>query len=101
MKMFRNKCDQMVRLFFIICPYATMKISQIMSQICQSRFQHFAKLETNSQIFAKYFKLLPKWQNFAKSGHTGSSLELVKVNSNFHFCHFSKLFEMCAFPENK
>ena len=31
------QCDQMVRLFFNILPFATMKISPITSQICRSR----------------------------------------------------------------
>ena len=31
------QCDQMVKLFFKSWPFATMKISPIMSQICQSR----------------------------------------------------------------
>ena len=35
---FRNKqCDQIVRLFFNIWPFASMKISPIMSQICPKR----------------------------------------------------------------
>ena len=35
--MVNNQCDQMVRLFFNIWPFATMKISPIRSQFCQSR----------------------------------------------------------------
>ena len=31
------QCDQMVRLYFNIWTFATMKTSPIMSQICQSR----------------------------------------------------------------
>ena len=33
-----DQCDQMIRLFFNIWPFATTKISQEMIQICQSRF---------------------------------------------------------------
>ena len=32
-----NQCDQMVRLIFNIWPFANMKISSIMAQICQSQ----------------------------------------------------------------
>ena len=32
-----TQCDQLVSLFFNIWPFATMKISPIISQICQSR----------------------------------------------------------------
>ena len=35
-----------------------------------------AKYEIDPVKFPKSFKVMPKWQNFAKSGHTGS---LVRV----------------------
>ena len=34
--LYQGQCDQMVRLFFHNWPSAAMKISPIMSQICQS-----------------------------------------------------------------
>ena len=57
------QCDQMVRLFFNFWPFTTMKISPIMSQIYQSNLSilPYKKLTV---------KNLPKWRNFAKSGHT-------------------------------
>ena len=35
-KVLANQCDQMVRLFFNIWPFAAMKISPIISQMCKS-----------------------------------------------------------------
>ena len=66
-----KQCDQMVRLFFNIWPFATMKISPIMSQICQSKLSILPNKKVTFKNLPKTCKLLPKWRNFAKSGHTG------------------------------
>ena len=66
-----GQCDQMVRLFFSIWPFATMKISPIRSQICQSRLSILLYKKYKVKNWPNTCKLLPKWQNFAKSGHTG------------------------------
>ena len=63
-------CDQTVRFFFNIWPLETMKISPIMSQICQRRLSIWANKKYTVENLPKTCKLLPKWQNFAKSGHT-------------------------------
>ena len=57
-KKINRRCDQMVRLFFNIWPFETMKISPIMSQIYQSRLSIFP----NKKFTVKNF---PKWLNFA------------------------------------
>ena len=62
-----RQCDQMDRLFFNIWPFATMKISPKMSQIYQSRLSILPNKK-------KTAKNLPKWQNCALSGHTGSTV---------------------------
>ena len=56
-----KQCDQMIRLFFNIWPFTTMKISPTMSYIWQSRLS----------ILPKTCKL------FAKSGHTGLKPHLL------------------------
>ena len=65
-----NQCDQIVGLFFSIWPFATMKISPIMSQIRQSQLSILPNKKWTIKNLPKTGKLLPKWQNFAKSGHT-------------------------------
>ena len=45
----------------------------------------------NPQEFPNYYKILPKWRSFAKSGHTDSALELFKnfiLNFNDALDHF-------------
>ena len=49
-----------------------MKISPIMSQICQSRLIILPNKKYTVKNLPKTCKLLPTWQNFAKSGHTAS-----------------------------
>ena len=59
------------RLSFNIWPFGTLKISPTVSQICQST--------TNDKYTVKFLpktcKLLPKWWNFAKFGHTDATLK--------------------------
>ena len=76
-----GQCDQMVRLFFIFLPFPAMKISPIKPLICKSMFS----------ILPKTWKLLPKWQNFAKSGHTDHGLSVQvswRVLENFPLPRF-------------
>ena len=66
----QEQCDQMVRLFFNIWPFAIVKISPIMSQICQSQLSILPNMKWTVKNLPKTGKLLPKWRNIAKSGHT-------------------------------
>ena len=43
-----------------------------MSQICQNRFSILPNKKKTAKNLPKTCKLLPKWRNFAKSGHTVS-----------------------------
>ena len=47
-----------------------MKISPVMSQICQSQLSILPNKKWTVKNSPKTGKLLPKWRNFAKSGHT-------------------------------
>ena len=77
------QCDQMVRLFYNIWPFAPMKISPTMSQICQSRLSILPnKKKTVKNLLNK---LLPKWRNFVKSGHTDAVLQASSLLSVFVF----------------
>ena len=65
----------MTRLFFIIWLFTTMKICQyhntfakISSKFCRLLKEHFQT--------AKVFINVPKWRNFAKSGHTAICLPI-------------------------
>ena len=73
-----EQCDQMVPLLFNIWTSATMKISLIMYQICQIR-NKLSKFCQRIQFF------LPKWRNFAKSGHTVSELDISRKKLDL-FC---------------
>ena len=42
----------------------------MVKQFLPQQDQNFAKYNINNQIFAQYFKIVPKWRNFAKSDHT-------------------------------
>ena len=90
------KCDPMVRIFLTIWPFATLKISPTVSQICQVGSAFCQIRKKLSKISPKTCKLLPEWRNFAKSGHTANILEWLngitinvcnltkKVSSTFH-----------------
>ena len=65
------QCDQMVRLFLITWLFATLQISPIMSQICQSRPSIMSDEKKTDKNLPKTCKLSPKRRNFAKSGHIG------------------------------
>ena len=81
----------MVILFFKIWPFATMKISPIMPQICQSRLTVLPSKILSIKNLPKTRKLLPKWQNFAKSGHTGRDDKKSNYGENeINFCLFCK-----------
>ena len=54
-----GQCDQMTKLFFNICSFTAMKMSPMAFKIYESSF-----------------KILPKWQTFPKSGHSGRELNL-------------------------
>ena len=66
-----GQSDQMVRIFYNIWPLAIMIISPIMSHICQSRLSILPNRKQTVKNLPRTCKLLPKWRNFAKSGHTG------------------------------
>ena len=62
--------------FSIFWPFAMMKISPIMSQICHSRLSILRN--------KKYtIKNLPKWRNFAKSGHLAATFRCSRGKRNF------------------
>ena len=68
------QCDQIVRLFFNIWPFGTMKISPIISQICQSSLSTLPNKK-------KPVKILTTWWYFAKSGHTACYLPAYLVHA--------------------
>ena len=61
---------QTIRKFFNIWPFAAVKIVPILSQICQSKLSILPNKKQTFKILPKTCNPLPKWRNFAKSGHT-------------------------------
>ena len=56
-----------------------MKLSPIAYIILPSRFKILTKTKYALQKLPKYFKILQKWRNFAKSGHTTYQLPLARI----------------------
>ena len=60
-----------------------MKLSPIAYIILPSRFKILTKTKYALQKLPKYFKILQKWRNFAKSGHTTYQLPLARIRDLF------------------
>ena len=58
------KCDQMVRLFFNIWPFVTLKMCCHSLEKFPWYVQNVAKCVTNSKKCPRKFKILAKWRNF-------------------------------------
>ena len=71
-----GRCDQMVRIFFNIWPFATMKIRPIMSQISQSMRSILPKTSA-------------KMAKFCQIGHTGLGARLMQQNYQLYHTWFS------------
>ena len=80
-----RQCDQIVRLFLNIWPFATITISLIMSQICQSRLSILPNKKLTVKYFLETCKLLQKWRNFASSGHTDQRWNLIIGVKDMHW----------------
>ena len=61
------QCDQLVRLFFNIWPFAIMKIGPIMSQISQSQLRN------------KLSKICQRLVNFCQSGEISPNLVTLPI----------------------
>ena len=102
----RVQCDQMIRLFFNNWPYAAMKISLIMSQICQSRLSILPNKKWTVKNLPKTCKLFPKWRHFTTSGHTRrvtinvcwKSVRCTQTHFVLNLILRNKLFVNCATP---
>ena len=67
---------------FNIWPSTTVKNCPKALKICQRRFTNFPNTKTIHTDLPETLILLPKWRNFAKSGHTGfSSLGLSSLQN--------------------
>ena len=71
-----SQCDQMVRLFLNIWPFATLKISPTMSQICQSRLS----ILPNKNKLSNFCQRLV---NFCQSGKISPNLVILIFWQNF------------------
>ena len=67
-----EQCDQIARLLFNVWPFTSMKTCPMACKFCQSRSPIFSQIGNKpTKKLPKTLKTLPKWQNFAESGHTG------------------------------
>ena len=69
-----GQCDQMARLFV---RYLTINSDEILpngEKRCQSSFKIFPNTKKILKNLAWTIKFLPKWWNFAKSGHIGGGM---------------------------
>ena len=57
-------------LFFNICSFTAMKMGPMTNKVYQSSFKIQPNTKFTLKILPKTSKSLPKWRNFAKSGHT-------------------------------
>ena len=59
--------------------------------------QKFAKYyKSHSKDCPKTFKILPKWKNFSKSGHTESMILLLYLHFRIFFCS-ADLVNLCPY----
>ena len=72
---FCEQCDQMVILFFQFLVIQNTENLPKSIKCLPKQVHNFAKYLIVTQVMAKNFlNFLPKWRNFAKSGHTASYL---------------------------
>ena len=65
-----SQCDQMARLFFqFLAVYCNESLPH-WQNVCQSRLTIWPNTKWTLQRLPNGFKILAKWWNFAKSGHT-------------------------------
>ena len=82
------QCDQMAFIVFIIGTLTTMKNCPIVYKIYQSLEQFLPNTKQTLIKLPKTVKFLPKWQNFAKSGHTDVRFEGVFLSlTHTHTLH--------------
>ena len=70
-----GKSDGLIN-FSTLGQVKTMKICPMLLN-CQSRFKIFKTLNKSFWNLPTAYKMLPKWQNFAKSGHHVSDSKLL------------------------
>ena len=64
------QCDQMPRLFLQFLALYNNEFLPNSIKSCQSRFTFLPNIKWTFKKLPKTYKILPKWQNFAKCGHT-------------------------------
>ena len=67
--------------YFNICPFRTMKFAQKFEIFAKVGSQFCQILNSYSRKGPKLVKVIPKWRNFVKSGHTGHTFVHRCVNA--------------------
>ena len=68
------QCDQMAKSFQSMWLFTTMKTWQIAKHFCQSKDNILPNTKKTLKKLPNSFIIVPKWRNFAKSGHTAASV---------------------------
>ena len=63
------QCDQIAGFLCYIWAFAAPKNCPKAYKICQSTLKMFPNTKQTLSEWPKLFNVVPKWQNFAKSGH--------------------------------
>ena len=92
------QCDQMDRLFAQFWPISAMKICPIAYRISQINLKILLNIKWTLSKWQKFFNIMPKWWNFAKSGQTKLSLESNKKKKRKN--KFLKKLRFCVYDEN-
>ena len=74
----RHNCHQCVQMLWLFFQYLAFYNNENLPKVMKYLLQFCQILNSYSRNGQKPFKVLPKWRNFAKSGHTeGASKDLV------------------------
>ena len=71
--------DQMDRKLFNIRPFTSRNIFTTAYKICQTLPKIFPYIKNSLKQLPKTLKILPKWRNLAKSGHTGCERSCLQI----------------------
>ena len=76
--------------FSKIWPFRKIKIWPNAWNICHGRYKMFTSTKLTLKLLPKTFTILPKWRNFAKSGHTGSLFDRMMAQHIIRLISFCK-----------
>ena len=94
-----KQCDQMLDYLLYLATGNlpnSIKIAKLDSNSCQIWFKELSNAKKASQNCQNTFSILPKWRNFAKSGHTVLEMHLNLLNKTTFEAKFEGVGEELA-----